>query len=204
MEISFFVKGLALGLSVAAPVGPISILCIRRTLSYGRLSGILSGLGDATVIALFGMIAAFGISIISDLMLSAVVPLRFVGGILLFYLGITAFRSKPPTVTDIKKSRLLNDYLSTFFLALSNPMTIISFTALFTALGLGGSRHSTLDGVYMVFGVFAGVCIWWCIFVFAVHAFRSKLTPHILRVVNRISGIIIILFAIYSWASLLG
>jgi len=133
-----FFKGLIIGFSIAAPVGPIGMLCIRRTLVYGRLSGLVSGLGAATADAVYGSIAAFGLAFVATFLVNQQGWLHLVGGLFLCYLGIKAFLAKPATATTTPESiSLASDYASTFFLTLTNPLTILSFAAVFAGLCLG-------------------------------------------------------------------
>ena len=136
MELHYFFKGAALGFSIAAPVGPIGILCIRRTLQYGRFSGLFSGLGAAVADMIYGIIAAFGLTFVSDFIIAEKFWLRLFGGIFLFYLGGKTFFAKTLDLsqTKITHKTLLSDFISTFFLTISNPLTIFSFVAVFAAL----------------------------------------------------------------------
>src|SRR5262245_29758963 len=124
MEISFFIKGIILGFSIAAPVGPIGILCVRKTLQFGRLSGFFSGLGAAAADTVYGIIAAFGLTFISNLLLAGQFWLRLLGGLFLIYLGLKTFLSKPPKPENaLSHKTLVGDFVSTFFLTMTNPMT---------------------------------------------------------------------------------
>ena len=123
-----FLRRLLLGLSISAPVGPIGLLCIRRTLAYGRLTGLLSGLGAATADGFYGMVAAFGLTFVSQFLESQSFLLRIIGGLFLVYLGITTFRSKPPEESaKLSRTSLAGSYLSTLLLTMTNPATILSF-----------------------------------------------------------------------------
>jgi threonine/homoserine/homoserine lactone efflux protein len=124
MDISFFLKGLIIGFSIAAPVGPIGVLCIRRTLAQGRLSGFVSGLGAATADAIYGCIAGLGLTFISSLLIHQQLGLRLIGGGFLCYLGIKAFTSLSTQAAKVTGSSLLSAYVSTFFLTLTNPLTM--------------------------------------------------------------------------------
>jgi threonine/homoserine/homoserine lactone efflux protein len=164
MEMQNFFKGLLIGFSIAAPVGPISILCIKRTLGSGRLTGIASGLGAATADAFYGSIAAFGISFISNFLIEQQVWLRSIGGLFLCYLGVKTILSKPAnTISQTKASGLTSAYGSTFLLTITNPLTILSFAAIFAGLGLGKSQDHYSSAASMVLGVFLGSSLWWII-----------------------------------------
>lgn len=143
----FMLKGILLGLAIAAPVGPIALLCIRRTLTQGRLVGLVSGFGAATADGLYGMVAAFGLSAISDLLIEHTDYLQLVGGLFLCYLGLTTFFTKPATaltrsdslhVPSVPNAKLtvISSYSCTLALTLTNPATIFSFIAIFAGLGI--------------------------------------------------------------------
>ncbi len=137
MEFIFFIKGLILGFSIAAPVGPIGILCIRRTLQYGRLSGFCSGLGAAAADTFYGIIAAFGLTLISDFLLEKRIWLHLIGGLFLIYLGWRTFFSKPVEKNQkIPHKTFTSDFFSTFFLTISNPLTILAYIAILQQSGL--------------------------------------------------------------------
>ena len=198
----FFVKGLLLGFSIAAPVGPIGILCIRRTLSHGLWNGFLSGLGTATADALYGSIAAFGITLLSGFLLSQQFYFRLIGGLFLLYLGYHAFRSTPAQeAAKAASTGLIAAYVSSFFLTLANPMTILSFMAVFAGLGLGPAGDS-LSAAALVSGVFAGSMIWWLLLSSVANRLRHRFGPRTMIWVNRLSGVVIIAFGMVSLAAL--
>ncbi len=135
MELSLFLKGLLIGFSIAAPVGPIGVLCIRRTLASGRTIGLLSGLGAATADALYGSLAAFGLTAISGFLVRQQGLLRLLGGAFLCYLGLRAILTRPANAASLNSpASHVNAYSSTFFLTLTNPLTILSFAAIFAGL----------------------------------------------------------------------
>lgn len=188
-------RGFLIGLSIAAPVGPIGILCIRRTLAEGRLTGFLSGLGAATADMLYGAVAAFGLTVVSDLLIGQADWLRLVGGAFLLYLGIRTFLSKPAErAAQASRSGLFGSYLSTFFLTVTNPMTILSFAAIFAGLRLGETGGDYFSAAMMVLGVFLGSASWWLGLSFGVGLLREKFTPARLAWANRISGMMIMAF----------
>jgi len=200
----FFFKGLLIGFAIAAPVGPIGVLCIRRTLAYGRRSGLASGLGAATADALYGCVAGFGLTVISHFLIHHQWGLRFVGGIFLFYLGIRTFLSRPGgTPPAARRLDLAGDYFSTFFLTLANPLTILAFAVIFAGLGLGAAGGTFFEAGILVGGVFLGSALWWWILSFGVGAFRDRFNPRGLRWINRISGLIILGFGVAALVSCL-
>jgi len=204
MDIIYLYKGLIIGFSIAAPVGPIGILCIKRTLSSGRLVGLASGLGAATADALYGCIAAFGLTFISDFLIHQQAWLRLIGGLFLCYLGIKTFFSHPTDSTqESNPGGLLNAYGSTFFLTLTNPITILSFAAIFAGLGLADANADYSTAMTMVLGVFLGSASWWILLSTGVSLLRTRFTTAALLWVNRISGLIIFGFGIVALFSFL-
>lgn len=195
MELSYLIKGLLIGLSIAAPVGPIGVLCIRRTLAQGRLSGLVTGLGAASADAIYGFIAGFGLTAVSAFLIDQQVLIRIVGGLFLCYLGIKTLLSRPgETSLQVASHGLLGDFGSTFFLTLTNPLTIISFAAVFAGLGLAASTGSYASAMVLVIGVFLGSAAWWLLLSFGVGFFSSRLQTGSLLWVNRISGLLILAF----------
>jgi threonine/homoserine/homoserine lactone efflux protein len=192
MDQSFFLRGVAIGFSIAAPVGPIGVLCIRRTLADGRRCGFASGLGAATADAVYGCVAGFGLTAVSDLLVSQQTWLRLIGGLFLCYLGVKSFIARPAASTTAPKdSALTGAYVSTLFLTLTNPMTILSFAAVFAGLGLGGGATDYAGALLLVLGVFLGSALWWLFLSGGVGLFRDKLNDEHFRWINRISGTII-------------
>ena len=190
-----FLQGLILGFSIAAPVGPIGVLCIRRTLADGRLFGLASGLGAATADAIYGSVAAFGLTFISGFMLDQKLWLGLLGGAFLCYLGLRTFFSTPAQQAALAQGQgLVGAYGSTFFLTLTNPMTILSFMAMFAAIVRGSSDYATAATI--VLGVFTGSATWWLLLSGGVSLFRVRFDLNAMCWVNRISGIIILSFGL--------
>ncbi len=191
-------KGLAIGFSIAAPVGPIGVLCIRRSLSEGRQVGLATGLGAATADAIYGCVAAFGLTAVSSALVGHRSWLGFSGGLFLCYLGVRTFMSGPAArVAEIRGHGLLAAYLTAFFLTLANPMTILSFVAVFAGFGLGSSPSYLAAGV-LVTGVFIGSALWWLLLSGGVGLLQSRVGPGWMQLINRLSGCIIFAFGIYS------
>jgi threonine/homoserine/homoserine lactone efflux protein len=203
MDILYFYKGLIIGFSIAAPVGPIGILVIKRTLSAGMLVGFISGLGAATADAFYGSIAAFGLTFISTFLIHQQFWLRLIGGLFLCYLGIKTFLSQPADSSgQPDRLGLLNAYGSTFFLTITNPLTILSFAAIFAGLGLVETNGNYFSAATTVFGVFLGSASWWILLSTGVSILRSRFTSTGLLWVNRISGLIILGFGFVTLFSL--
>ncbi len=202
MSLKFLLRGAIIGISIAAPVGPIGILCIRRSFIYGRLVGFISGLGAATADAIYGCIAGFGLTFISHILIEQKIWVRLVGGVFLFYLGIRTFFTKPADEAAVLRfDTLSGSYFSTFFLTLTNPMTIIFFTAIFTGLGVVAKRGDYLSASLIVLGVFTGSASWWLILSNIVSLFRKRVTKKGLQWINRIAGALIFGFGAVAFIS---
>jgi threonine/homoserine/homoserine lactone efflux protein len=197
MDLGLILRGIVIGFSIAAPVGPIGVLCIRRTLAEGRMVGLATGLGAATADALYGCMAAFGLTALTNRLIGAGLWIRLIGGAFLLYLGIRTLLAKPgERAAAASGSGLAGAYLSTFVLTLTNPMTILSFLAVFAALGLGSTHPEPLAAVSLVVGVFAGSALWWLGLSAVVSMLRSKFDARALRWVNIGSGLVITAFAV--------
>ena len=202
VESAFFLRGLVIGFSIAAPVGPIGVLCIRRTLAEGRAVGFVSGLGAATADAAYGSIAALGLSAVTTLLVGHQTWLRLIGGAFLCSLGYRIFISRPAeNITGALDSRLAGAYTSTLLLTLTNPMTILSFAAVFAGLGLGTAGGGVRTAALMVLGVFLGSALWWAILSGVTGLLRARLEVRGLRWVNRLSGAIIAAFGVAALAA---
>lgn len=203
MDLPFFIQGSILGFSIAAPVGPIGILCIRRTLQYGRFSGLFSGLGAAAADTIYGLIAAFSMTLVSDFLFAQRIWLHILGGAFLIYLGGRTFFSEASDMLAGKVSHrsLFSDFFSTLLLTLSNPLTIFSFIAIFAGLGLGAVSETLFNAVTLVAGIFTGSCFWWLLISEGVTIFRKKVSQSAMCWINRIAGMIIITFGLIALIS---
>jgi threonine/homoserine/homoserine lactone efflux protein len=203
-EIHYLIKGLIIGLSISVPVGPIGILCIRRTLTQGRMVGFLSGLGAATADAFYGAIAGFGLTFLVNFLIGKQIWLRLIGGGLLCILGAKTFLSKPAEQgASGEENSLWNAYLSTYFLTLTNPMTILFFTAVFAGLGVGSTDDHYLSAGILVLGVFIGSAMWWLVLCNFTGLLQGLLNVRRLQWLNRISGLIIMGFGLFAFLGLL-
>ena len=205
METSVFLRGLAIGFGIAAPVGPIGILCIRRTLADGRAVGFAAGLGAATADALYGAVAAFGLTLVSSALVGQRVWLQAVGGVFLCYLGVRIWMAAPASTagTARREPGLVSAWATTFALTVTNPTTILSFAAIFAGLGLGSGAGSYGSASFMVLGVFLGSAFWWLLLSAGVGFLRSSIAPAHLRWVNRGAAAIITAFGVGALVSLL-
>jgi threonine/homoserine/homoserine lactone efflux protein len=200
-----FLKGVAIGLSIAAPVGPIGLLCIRRALTQGVLAGLLTGLGAATADALYGCVAGFGLTAISNFLVRQKVWFGLLGGGFLCYLGICILKSKPASEPlDNRAVGLLPAFASTLVLTLANPLTILSFAAVFAGFGLGATVGSDYaSACKLVAGVFSGSALWWLFLSASVGLVRVRMSPSGLSWINMCSGCIVFGFGLYAIARLL-
>ncbi len=189
----FLLKGIVVGVVIAVPVGPVGILCLQRTIFEGRLSGLVSGLGAATADALFGAVAAFGLTFVSDWLLDYEVWLRAGGGVYLLYAGGSALLSKPQDKIAEQSSpeSLFRDFASAFALTVTNPVTILVFLAIFAALGLGGRQATLVHAAVLVLGVWGGSFLWWLALALGIGVFRRSIEPRHLAWISRGSGAIL-------------
>lgn len=204
MDIGLFGRGLGIGFAIAAPVGPIGLLCIQRTLNDGRVTGLVSGLGAATADAVYGCIAAFGLVLVSAFLIEHQFWLGIFGGLFLCYLAVRTFLAPPADqAASARSGGLPAAYLSTFVLTLTNPITILSFVAIFAGLGLASEQNDYWTAVLIVAGVFCGSALWWLLLSGGVSLFRQRIGPVAMRWINRIAGAIIGAFGLYALLSVL-
>jgi threonine/homoserine/homoserine lactone efflux protein len=203
MDTSLLLRGLIVGFSIAAPVGPIGVLCIRRTLVNGRTVGLVSGLGAATADAIYGCIAGFGLTFISGLLISQEGPLKLIGGAFLCYLGIKTLLAPPAERAALAAGTgLAGAYASTLFLTLTNPTTIFSFLAIFAGMGLASAGGDYVAAAALVLGVFCGSALWWLLLSGGVGLLRARFDTTMMRWVNRLSGAVIAAFGVWALVSL--
>jgi threonine/homoserine/homoserine lactone efflux protein len=207
MGLALLLRGFVIGISIAAPVGPIGVLCIRRTLAQGRLAGLLSGLGAATADALYGAVAGFGLTVISAFLVEQRDWLRSLGGLFLCYLGVRTFLARPAEDEPPARSSIARGYagayLSTLLLTLANPITILSFAAIFAGLGLAEAAGDPRSAAVLVLGVFGGSATWWLLLSGGVGLARDRFTPAAMIWVNRLSAATIVAFGLAALGSLI-
>lgn len=198
-----FLKGLAFGFLLAATVGPMWILCFRRTLAHGRLFGFVSGMGVATADALYGSMAAFGLTAVSGFLLAQKFWLAAIGGAFLCWLGVKTLLSHPgDRPADVPAGSLAVAYTSTFALTLTNPATILAFVAIFAGLGLAAST-SYAEAALVVLGVVIGSAFWWTVLAVGAGWLRKRAGPRLLRTINIVAGVSILAFGIHTLGTLL-
>jgi threonine/homoserine/homoserine lactone efflux protein len=191
----FLLKGIAVGIVIAVPVGPVGVMCVRRTIFQGKRAGFVSGLGAATADALFGLIAAFGLTFVSDWLIGYHQWLRVAGGCYLLYLGGSALLAEPEAKQSSGRDAegLLRDFLSTFAVTLTNPITILVFLGIFSAIGLGGEDATFARAAILVLGVWLGSLLWWLTLTFGLGSLFRSFEAHHLKWINRTSGTILFL-----------
>lgn len=211
LEFELLWKGALIGFAIAAPVGPIGILCIRRTLSDGRLAGFISGLGAAGADTVYGLVAALGLTLIGDAIEAHRDLISVIGGLFLIYLGYLELKTRPvdPSAPAPRPMGLVGHFTTTFFWTLANPMTILSFIAIYTGLDVAGTgtiepgtvgpAESEFAGVTaLVAGVCAGSALWWLVLSLSVGLFRHRIRGQPMRWPNIIAGVLIIGFGLYA------
>ena len=194
-------KGLAIGFAIAAPVGPINLLCIRRSIVDGRRVGFVSGLGAAAADTTYGTIAAIGLTAVTSFLTGHRVGLQLVGGLFLAALGLHIMRARPPrreAAAPVHVRRLRDAFASTYVLTLANQMTIIAFTGIYAGLGLGWRTGRTMDALELIGGVFLGSSLWWLILALLAGTFGRHLNDDALRWINLIAGGIIAAFGFWQ------
>lgn len=197
MDAALFLRGLLLGFAIAAPVGPIGLLVIQRTLNNGRLVGLFSGLGAATADAIYGAIAAFGLSLLTTFLVDQQMWLGLAGGLFLCYLGVRTVTAPPAERAATVESRgLLGAWSTTLALTLTNPMTILAFVAIFAGAGLATSGGDTMTALLLVAGVFLGSATWWLLLSGGVSLLRRFVNAQTLRWINWIAGAVIVAFGV--------
>jgi len=199
----FFWKGFVLGFAIAAPVGPIGILCIRKTLQFGKISGMCSGLGAAAADTLYGSLAAFGLTFLSTPLLAWSHWLKLIGSFFLLFLSYRSFHAKPyESEQRLSHISLVKDFIGTFFLTLTNPLTFLCYLAVFAAMGLADIVDGSFSNFLLIAGVFSGSAFWWLILSEGVGLLRHKLNKNSMIWINRTAGIVIGAFGLWSLTSL--
>lgn len=201
---ALFAQSLLIGLSIAAPVGPIGLLVIQRTLQRGRAVGLATGLGAAVADAAYGAVGAFGVNGLIRLLQGARVPLALFGGAFLLWLAWRTWTAPPPDHAAAVRSKgrgLVGAFAGTCMLTLSNPATIFSFIAIFGSLGARGPIMSPWP---MIVGVLVGSALWWLLLSGAIGALRQRFDARWQRAVNRVSAGLLGGFALWQWAGLIG
>ena len=204
MELEFLIKGIIVGFLASIPLGPVGVLCIQRTINKGRVSGLFSGMGAATVDGFFALVAALGLTFIINFIEQQQFLIQLIGGSVLILLGAKVFNTNP--IKQIrkhrrKKNKLIEDYFSVLLLTLSNPLAIFLFVAAFAGIGIVSSNDSHIESSLIISGVFIGAMIWWGALTFFVDLFRKKFRLKQLWWINKIAGILIAGFGVAAMVS---
>jgi len=203
MPLYHIIQGILIGLVVAVPVGPLGLLCINRSLMLGALAGLASGLGVASADALAAGIAALGISFVSDFLIEQQFLLRLIAGIFLCVLGYRIYRTEPVAkVPTISTNGLLSAYATTFFLTFSNPVTILSFIAIYAGWHVPTLHGHYLAAALLMLGVFIGSGLWWIALFAGLTLFRWRISNGFLTAIHRVSGVVIVGFGLAVLLSL--
>ena len=199
-DLWWLARGFAIGLAVAIPVGPIALLCMRRTLERRFLIGFATGVGAAVADLLYASIAAFGISAVETVLLEYRTPLSFAGGIFLMVLAARTAIGKGAVDRKInpRTSDAVTAFASGFVLTATNPLTVLGFVAIFAGFGVGEGLTDTSRAVSLVLGVMAGSVLWWLILNSAVARMRHLISPRALQRLNLAAGVLIAAFAFYE------
>ncbi len=196
--LEFILKGIVVGIIVTAPVGPIGLLCIQRTINRGMLSGLVTGVSSAMADIMFAIIAGFSISAIGNFMEVNKLIIRLIGGIIVLILGIRIYTINP--VKRLRhqkpqKSSYFSDAISGFLITLTNPVVIIVFGAAFASLGLNEAQENK-EIILTITGIFIGASAWWTTLTFLINIFKTKINLRKMFWINRITGILVVLFGI--------
>jgi threonine/homoserine/homoserine lactone efflux protein len=197
---SYFIllaKGLLIGFSTAVPIGPIGIMCIQQSISCGRRRGFVSGLGAATADMLFGSVAIFGVTMISDFLMDNNLIIRATGGVLLLVIGIRIMMGKQEgRVSEVKRENMVQSYLTTMLLTLTNPMTILAYMTILAVFNIVAVDRGPLSSSLLVTGIFLGSAIWFTLLTVLAHFLKKRLTDRALLRLNRALGALILIFGI--------
>lgn len=200
----FLIKGLGFGILVSAPLGPLGVLCIQRTINKGFLSGFVSGFGAAMADLIYASIAGLGISIIADFIEAQQSIIRAVGGIVVLVLGVLIFNSNPVKQLrkqKTQKSSYIGDFISSFLITITNPLTVVFFGAVFTGVGL--NHTDSLEPVVLILlGIFIGALFWWMALTIIVNLFRKRIRLRNLWWINKITGVLVAIFGIGVFISI--
>jgi threonine/homoserine/homoserine lactone efflux protein len=190
-QFQLLLRGAAAGLAISASVGPVNVLCISRTITKGKLGGIVSGLGAAAADTIYGSVAGFSISFVISWLLRELFWIRLVGGMVLLGIASLYYFKKPPSLKEAEaRPSAGSDFATTFLLNLTNPTTVLSFIAVLAVLGLGERRPWT-DTIFLVAGIFAGAMFWWIVLALIVGHYRDRFDDRAVLRLNHIGALAI-------------
>ncbi len=196
-QAELLVKGILAGIAISAPVGPVNVLCMSRTLTKGRMAGVVSGAGAAAADTFYGAMAGFSISFVIQFLLREEFWIRLFGGFLLIGIGFLYYFKKPQSLKEQKNEAAHSDFITAFLLNLTNPTVVLSFLALLAALGMGEKRPPLLT-LLVVGGIFTGSMLWWIILTTATNHFRDRFDDKAMLWMNRIAGVAIGAFGVLT------
>ncbi|MCF6366416.1 MAG: LysE family translocator [Bacteroidales bacterium] len=199
MDITFIIKGVAIGILVSIPVGPVAVLAIQRSLNKGFKSGFITGIGAASADIVYAVIAGFSITFISDFLIENQTYIRIIGGLFLILIGYRIFISNP--AKQIRKLRTkgnnyYKDFFTSFLVTVSNPLTILAFGAIFASFNMVDKESGTFSVFILIITVFSGAAFWWIALTAITTIFKNKIRLRNLLWINRITGVLIVLFAV--------
>jgi threonine/homoserine/homoserine lactone efflux protein len=194
-----FLKGLLIGFCITMPIGPISMLCAYRTVKRGFASGLISGIGAAIAYSICGVAAALMIPLFMDFLIQIQYWLKLAGGVFLIYLGALIFLHRPPKESaQIQEHKLFFDLSTSFLFTLTNPMSLLSFLAVFAAFGLSLKWKEMLGGTTLLLGIFVGSSLWWLLLSESLTHFKKKFTTRVIFWINRATGLAIFCFGVFA------
>ena len=195
MDVSLFLQGIIIGLTLAVPVGPLALICIQRTVTEGRLHGIFSGVGVATADSFYAAVTFLGLTVISGLIIAQQYLFRFLAGFVLILIGIRIFLSIPSAISaKTEHETYLKDYLSMVALAIANPLTLVFFLVILPGYGVVIQGTSFWSAAEFVAGVFFGSTVWWVVLCGSIGSVRSRISTANLALINHVSGLLISCF----------
>lgn len=200
MNLYIILKGILVGLAVSIPLGPIGVLCIQRTLNKGYLSGLISGVGASTADIIYAVIAGFGITFVSDILIEQQSIIRVIGGAFLVFIGVKIYISNPiKQIRDqrTKGKRYFTDFITSFFVTISNPITILAFGVIFSSFQMINKSSGTIEITVIIVSVFSGAILWWISLISIISLFKKKIRLRNLFWINKITGVLIVLFAVF-------
>ncbi|MBP8851143.1 MAG: LysE family transporter [Breznakibacter sp.] len=202
MQLKIFIEGILIGILASIPLGPIGVLCVQRTLSRGRMSGFVSGMGAALSDLVYAAFAVFSLSLVVGFVEDKILYIQILGVIIMVFMGLRIYFSNPAVQLrkqNNQKTKLLQDFISTFLYTIANPLVVFFFVTLFAAFNVVESTHTFLNQIIVIVGVYIGACSWWFILTSVVNLFRSKINLRRLYLINRIAGATIVVLGVVAF-----
>ncbi len=203
MQLKIFIEGILIGILASIPLGPIGVLCVQRTLSRGRMSGFVSGMGAALSDLVYVAFAVLSLSLVVGFVEDKILYIQILGVIIMVFMGLRIYFSNPAVQLrkqNNQKTKLLQDFISTFLYTIANPLVVFFFVTLFAAFNVVESTHTFLNQIIVIVGVYIGACSWWFILTSVVNLFRSKINLRRLYLINRIAGATIVVLGVVAFA----